>query len=88
MGIVKHSAMMIAGRYARVGAIRPLQGNCNAAHSFGPQRHRQQDCRASKPAPPGQYVLHAKAPPGNSLDRHTLAAAIESDEGITGLRHS
>jgi transposase, IS5 family len=35
-------------------------------------------------APGGQFVLHAKALPGNPYDGHTLAAAIEATERLTG----
>jgi IS5 family transposase len=35
-------------------------------------------------APGGQFVLHAKALPGNPYDGHTLAAAIDATERLTG----
>jgi len=35
-------------------------------------------------APGGQFVLHAKALPGNPYDGHTLRAAIEDTERLTG----
>ena len=35
-------------------------------------------------APGGQFVLHAKALPGNPYDGHTLAAVIEATEKLTG----
>jgi hypothetical protein len=35
-------------------------------------------------APGGQFVLHAKALPGNPYDGHTLRAAIEGTEKLTG----
>jgi IS5 family transposase len=35
-------------------------------------------------APGGQFVLHAAALPGNPYDGHTLRAAIESTEKLTG----
>jgi hypothetical protein len=35
-------------------------------------------------APGGQFVLHAKALPGNPYDGHTLRAAIEDNERLTG----
>jgi IS5 family transposase len=35
-------------------------------------------------APGGQFVLHTKALPGNPYDGHTLHAAIEGTEGLTG----
>ena len=35
-------------------------------------------------APGGQFVLHAKALPGNPYDGHTLAAVIEGTEKLTG----
>src|SRR6476646_3187456 len=35
-------------------------------------------------APGGQFVLHAKALPGNPYDGHTLAAVIEGTETLTG----
>jgi len=35
-------------------------------------------------APGGQFVLHAKALPGNPYDGHTLAAVVEATERLTG----
>ena len=35
-------------------------------------------------APGGQFVLHAKALPGNPYDGHTLRAAIEDTQSLTG----
>jgi IS5 family transposase len=35
-------------------------------------------------APGGQFVLHAKALPGNPYDGHTLAAVIDATERLTG----
>jgi IS5 family transposase len=35
-------------------------------------------------APGGQFVLHAKALPGNPYDGHSLAAAIDATERLTG----
>ena len=35
-------------------------------------------------APGGQFVLHAKALPGNPYDGHTLAGVIEATERLTG----
>jgi len=35
-------------------------------------------------APGGQFVLHAKALPGNPYDGHTLAATIQATERLTG----
>ena len=35
-------------------------------------------------APGGQFVLHAKALPGNPYDGHTLKAAIEDTQKLTG----
>jgi transposase, IS5 family len=35
-------------------------------------------------APGGQFVLHAKAMPGNPYDGHTLAAVIDATEKLTG----
>ena len=35
-------------------------------------------------APGGQFVLHAKALPGNPYDGHTLASVIEATEKLTG----
>ena len=35
-------------------------------------------------APGGQFVLHAKALPGNPYDGHTLARVIEDTERLTG----
>ena len=74
--IAKRAAMM-AGRYA---------------HAKQFNRHRRElrmlrtrlgriirDIR-----PGGQFVLHAKALPGNPYDGHTLAAVIEGTEKLTG----
>jgi len=35
-------------------------------------------------APGGQFVLHAKALPGNPYDGHTLAAVVDATEKLTG----
>ena len=35
-------------------------------------------------APGGQFVLHAKAQPGNPYDGHTLRSVIEDTERLTG----
>jgi IS5 family transposase len=35
-------------------------------------------------APGGQFVLHAKALPGNPYDRHTLRTVIEDTQRLTG----
>jgi IS5 family transposase len=35
-------------------------------------------------APGGQFVLHAKALPGNPYDGHTLGAVIDNTEKLTG----
>src|SRR5438034_6069299 len=35
-------------------------------------------------APGGQFVLHARALPGNPYDGHTLGAVIEATERLTG----
>jgi hypothetical protein len=35
-------------------------------------------------APSGQFVLHAKALPGNPRDGHTLATVVKATEGLTG----
>src|ERR1051326_8936026 len=35
-------------------------------------------------APGGQFVLHAKALPGNPYDGHTLGAVMEATERLTG----
>ena len=34
--------------------------------------------------PGGQFVIHAKALPGNPYDGHTLAAVIDATEKLTG----
>jgi IS5 family transposase len=37
-------------------------------------------------APGGQFVLHAKSLPGNPYDGHTLKAAIEDTQKLTGCK--
>jgi len=40
---------------------------------------------APTPGPPaGQFVLHAKALPGNPYDGHTLGSVIDATEKLTG----
>src|SRR5262250_4008399 len=36
------------------------------------------------PGQAGQFVLHARTPPGNPYDGHPLGAVIEATEGLTG----
>jgi transposase, IS5 family len=51
-----------------------------------PLRFRRQglDRHTDACAPGGQFVLHAKALPGNPYDGHTLAVVIDGTEKFTG----
>ena len=58
------------------------KGKASAPYEFAALRHP-----SSAPMPArrgGQFVLHAKALPGNPYDGHTLAAVIEGTEKLTG----
>jgi transposase, IS5 family len=55
------------------------KGKASAPYEFGVKASIDQ-----RPRPRGQFVLHAKALPGNPYDGHTLGAVIEATEGLTG----
>ena len=68
-------------------------------YSFHRGRMHRRGCKASAPydfglktsivttmpaLPDGQFVVHAKALPGNPDDRHTLSGVIDATEKLTG----
>jgi transposase, IS5 family len=57
------------------------KGKANAHYEFGV---KASIVTTNARAPGGQFVLHAKALPGNPYDGHTLTAAIEATESLTG----
>ena len=57
------------------------KGKVNAQYEFGV---KASIVTTNARAPGGQFVLHAKALPGNPYDGHTLAEAIEATERLTG----
>ena len=57
------------------------KGKANAQYEFGV---KASIVTTNARAPGGQFVLHAKALPGNPYDGHTLAEAIEATERLTG----
>ena len=57
------------------------KGKANARYEFGV---KASIVTTNARAPGGQFVLHAKALPGNPYDGHTLADAIAATEGLTG----
>jgi hypothetical protein len=57
------------------------KGNARAPYEFGVN---VSIVTTSACAPGGQFVLHAKALPGNPYDGHTLLAAIEDTQRLTG----
>jgi transposase, IS5 family len=57
------------------------KGKANAPYEFGV---KVSIVTTNARAPGGQFVLHAKALPGNPYDGHTLAAVIEATERLTG----
>ena len=61
-------------------AIALLAGSAVAAPAAAPADFLAANARA----PGGQFVLHAKALPGNPYDGHTLRSAIEDTERLTG----
>ena len=56
-------------------------GKASAPYEFGV---KASIATTNARAPGGQFVLHAKALPGNPYDGHTLRAAIEDTERLTG----
>ena len=57
------------------------KGKASAPYEFGV---KASIVTTNARAPGGQFVLHAKALPGNPYDGHTLAAVIEGTEKLTG----
>ncbi len=57
------------------------QGQGQRAYEFGV---KASIVSTNARAPGGQFVLHAKALPGNPYDGHTLAAVIEDTQRLTG----
>jgi transposase, IS5 family len=57
------------------------KGKASAPYEFGV---KASIVSTNARAPGGQFVLHAKALPGNPYDGHTLAAVIEGTEKLTG----
>jgi IS5 family transposase len=57
------------------------KGKASAPYEFGV---KASIVSTNARAPGGQFVLHAKALPGNPYDGHTLAAVIDSTEKLTG----
>ena len=57
------------------------KGKASAPYEFGV---KASIVSTNARAPGGQFVLHAKALPGNLYDGHTLAAVIEGTEKLTG----
>jgi IS5 family transposase len=79
---------MMAGRYAHAKQfkrhhrqLRIGKGKASAAYEFGV---KASIVTTNGRAPGDQFVLHAKALPGNPYDGHTLRAAIEDTERLTG----
>jgi IS5 family transposase len=57
------------------------KGKANARYEFGV---KASIVTTNARAPGGQFVLHAKALPGNPYDGHTLANVIDATESLTG----
>ena len=57
------------------------KGKANAPYEFGV---KASIVTSNARAPGGQFVLHAKALPGNPYDGHTLGAVIAATERLTG----
>jgi IS5 family transposase len=57
------------------------KGKASAPYEFGV---KVSIATTNARAPGGQFVLHAKALPGNPYDGHTLRSAIEDTERLTG----
>ena len=57
------------------------KGKASAPYEFGV---KVSIVTTNRRAPGGQFVLHAKALPGNPYDGHTLGAVIEETERLTG----
>ena len=59
------------------------KGKASAPYEFGV---KASIVTTNARAPGGQFVLHTKTLPGNPYDGHTLRAAIESTERLTGRK--
>jgi IS5 family transposase len=59
------------------------KGKASAPYEFGV---KASIVTTNARAPGGQFVLHAKALPGNPYDGHTLRAVIEATERLTGRK--
>src|SRR5256884_9197911 len=57
------------------------KGKASAPYEFGV---KASVVTTNARAPGGQFVLHARALPGNPYDGHTLGAVVEATEGLTG----
>jgi transposase, IS5 family len=57
------------------------KGKASAPYEFGV---KASIVTTNTRAPGGQFVLHAKALPGNPYDGHTLGEVIEATENLTG----
>jgi transposase, IS5 family len=57
------------------------KGKASAPYEFGVKASM---VTTNRRAPGGQFVLHARALPGNPYDGHTLRATIEDTERLTG----
>jgi hypothetical protein len=57
------------------------KGKASAPYEFGV---KASIVTTNASAPGGQFVLHAKALPGNPYDGHTLAAVVKGTERLTG----
>jgi IS5 family transposase len=57
------------------------KGKANAPYEFGV---KASIVTTNGRAPGGQFVLHAKALPGNPYDGHTLRGIIEQTQALTG----
>ena len=57
------------------------QGKASAPYEFGV---KASIVTTNACAPGGQFVLHAKALPGNPYDGHTLGSVIDATEKLTG----
>src|SRR5262245_40502558 len=62
-------------------ASASAKGKASAPYEFGV---KASIVTTNARAPGGQFVLHAKALPGNPYDGHTLGAVIEATEWLTG----
>ena len=59
------------------------KGKASAPYEFGV---KASIVTTNRRAPGGQFVLHARALPGNPYDGHTLRAVIEDTEKLTGCK--